>query len=153
MSVDIDSGSAVPLTQARRSPLQRLTSLFVQLFERYTPDPYILAVGLTILTGLLAAVLAPKGSLPTILSGWYTGLVQHSGFRVPGAADSRSGVCAFDLSAGSIALELACVVRFHAAACDRCDNCYGVHRLVPELGIRSDRSRFAHARDRQANPD
>ena len=74
MSVDIDSGSAVPLTQARRSPLQRLTSLFVQLFERYTPDPYILAVGLTILTGLLAAVLAPKGSLPTILSGWYTGL-------------------------------------------------------------------------------
>jgi len=74
MSVDIDSGRAVPLTPARRSPLQRLTSLFVQLFERYTPDPYILAIGLTILTGLLAAVLAPKGSLPTILSGWYTGL-------------------------------------------------------------------------------
>jgi short-chain fatty acids transporter len=74
MSVDIDSGRAVPLIPARRSPLQRLTSLFVQLFERDTPDPYILAVGLTILTGLLAAVLAPKGSLPTILSGWYTGL-------------------------------------------------------------------------------
>ena len=74
MSVDIDSPGAVPLTPARRSPLQRLTSLFVQLFERYTPDPYILAVGLTILTGLLAAVFAPKGSLPTILSGWYTGL-------------------------------------------------------------------------------
>jgi short-chain fatty acids transporter len=54
--------------------LQRLTALFVQLFERYTPDPYVLAVGLTILTGLLAAVLAPKGSLATILSGWYTGL-------------------------------------------------------------------------------
>ncbi|HXO98019.1 MAG TPA: TIGR00366 family protein, partial [Chthoniobacterales bacterium] len=74
MSVDIDSPGAVPLTPARRSPLQRLTSLFVQLFERYTPNPYILAVGLTILTGLLAAVLAPKGSLPTILSGWYSGL-------------------------------------------------------------------------------
>jgi short-chain fatty acids transporter len=74
MSVDIDSAKAVPLTSAPPSPLQRLTSLFVQLFERYTPDPYILAVGLTILTGLLAAVFAPKGSLPTILSGWYTGL-------------------------------------------------------------------------------
>ena len=74
MSVDIDSPGAVPLTPARRSQLQRLTSLFVQLFERYTPNPYILAVGLTILTGLLAAVLAPKGSLPTILSGWYSGL-------------------------------------------------------------------------------
>lgn len=74
MSVDIDPAKPVPLTSAPPSPLQRLTSLFVQLFERYTPDPYILAVGLTILTGLLAAVLAPKGSLPTILSGWYTGL-------------------------------------------------------------------------------
>jgi short-chain fatty acids transporter len=74
MSVDIDSAKAVLLTSAPPSPLQRLTSLFVQLFERYTPDPYILAVGLTILTGLLAAMFAPKGSLPTILSGWYTGL-------------------------------------------------------------------------------
>lgn len=74
MSVDIDPAKPVPLTSAPHSSLQRLTSLFVQLFERYTPDPYILAVGLTILTGLLAAVLAPKGSLPTILSGWYTGL-------------------------------------------------------------------------------
>lgn len=74
MSVDINSPNAVPLTSAPQSPLQRLTSLFVQLFERYTPDPYILAVGLTILTGLLAAVLAPKGSVSTILSGWYTGL-------------------------------------------------------------------------------
>jgi hypothetical protein len=72
MSVDINSPNAVPPTSAPQSPLQRLTSLFVQLFERYTPDPYILAVGLTILTGILAAVLAPKGSVSTILSGWYT---------------------------------------------------------------------------------
>jgi short-chain fatty acids transporter len=40
----------------------------------YTPDPYILAVGLTILTGALAAMIAPKGSLPIILTGWYAGL-------------------------------------------------------------------------------
>ena len=59
-----------------RSPVATAASdfSFCSAFERYTPDPYILAVGLTILTGLLAAVLAPKGSLPTILSGWYTGL-------------------------------------------------------------------------------
>jgi short subunit fatty acids transporter len=63
MSVDINSSNAVPLTSAPQSPLQRLTSLFVQLFERHTPDPYMLAVGLTILTGILAAVLAPKGSV------------------------------------------------------------------------------------------
>src|SRR3984893_18802251 len=93
MSVDIGSGKAVPLAATPPSPLQRLTSLFVQLFERYTPDPYILAVGLTILTGLLAAVLAPKGSLSTILSGWYTGLFRIFGFALP--------VCLFLLAAGA----------------------------------------------------
>jgi len=76
MPVGIDSQNAAQLTSAsrRRSFLQRLTSFFVQLFECYTPDPYILAVGLTILTGMLAALFAPKGSLPTILTGWYAGL-------------------------------------------------------------------------------
>jgi short subunit fatty acids transporter len=59
---------------SRNSFPQRLTSFFVQLFERYTPDPYILAVGLSVLTGLLAAIFAPKGSLSTILTGWYNGL-------------------------------------------------------------------------------
>ncbi len=75
MSVDIKSEETAPQVSVdRRSPLERLTSFFVQLFERYTPDPYILAVGLTILTAILAAFFAPKGSLPTILTGWYAGL-------------------------------------------------------------------------------
>src|SRR5260370_37602437 len=76
MPVGIDSQNAAQLTSARRrrSFLQRLTSFFVQLFECYTPDPYVLAVGLTILTGVLAALFAPKGSLPSILTGWYAGL-------------------------------------------------------------------------------
>src|SRR5260221_10022403 len=73
MPVGIPSHNAAPLTSAR-SFLQRLTSFFVRLFECYTPDPYILAVGLTILTGVLAALFAPKGSLPSILTGWYAGL-------------------------------------------------------------------------------
>jgi short-chain fatty acids transporter len=76
MPVGIPSHNAAPLTSAsrHRSFLQRLTSFFVRLFECYTPDPYILAVGLTILTGVLAAMFAPKGSLPIILTGWYAGL-------------------------------------------------------------------------------
>jgi short-chain fatty acids transporter len=75
MSVDIGSEKTRSLVSAGpRALLQRLTSFFVQLFERYTPDPYVLAVGLTIVTCLLAALLAPKGSLPTILTGWYNGL-------------------------------------------------------------------------------
>src|SRR5260221_3437676 len=73
MPVGIPSHNAAPLTSAR-SFLQRLTSFFVRLFECYTPDPYILAVGLTILTSVLAAMFTPKGSLPIILTGWYAGL-------------------------------------------------------------------------------
>jgi short-chain fatty acids transporter len=63
-----------------RTPLNRITSFFVYLFERITPDPYIFAVSLTIITGLLAALLAPKGSLPEILNGWYGGLFQILAF-------------------------------------------------------------------------
>ncbi|MBV8213257.1 MAG: short-chain fatty acid transporter [Verrucomicrobia bacterium] len=54
--------------------MRRLTTFFVRLFERYTPDPYVLAVALSILTALLAALLAPKASVTTIFTGWYNGL-------------------------------------------------------------------------------
>src|SRR5258707_15310899 len=76
MPVGIPSHNAAPLTSASpyRSFLQRLTSFFVRLFEGYTPAPYILAVGLTILSRVLAALFAPKGSLPILLTGWCAGL-------------------------------------------------------------------------------
>ena len=57
-----------------RNLLNQITAFFVYLFERITPDPYIFAVVLTIATALLAATIAPKGSLPEILGGWYAGL-------------------------------------------------------------------------------
>jgi short-chain fatty acids transporter len=57
-----------------RTILSSVTSFFLFLFERITPDPYIFAVALTILTALLAAVLAPKGSADIVLTGWYNGL-------------------------------------------------------------------------------
>jgi short-chain fatty acids transporter len=63
-----------------RTPLNRITAFFVYLFERITPDPYIFAVTLTIVTALLAALLAPKGSIPEILNGWYAGLFQILAF-------------------------------------------------------------------------
>src|ERR1700752_1709535 len=63
-----------------RTPLNRITGFFVYLFERITPDPYIFAVTLAIITALLAALLAPKGSLPQILNGWYAGLFQILSF-------------------------------------------------------------------------
>jgi short-chain fatty acids transporter len=57
-----------------RTPLSKVTSLFLFLFERITPDPYVFAVALTILTALLAGIFAPRGSADTILTGWYNGL-------------------------------------------------------------------------------
>jgi short-chain fatty acids transporter len=68
---DAPSDSAEP---KRRARLSSVTSFFLFLFERITPDPYIFAVGLTILTALLAAIFAPKGSADVILTGWYNGL-------------------------------------------------------------------------------
>jgi short-chain fatty acids transporter len=63
-----------------RNVLNRITAFFVYVFERITPDPYIFAVVLTIVTALLAAALGPKGSPPEILGGWYTGLFEILAF-------------------------------------------------------------------------
>ena len=75
MQVDIPADrSPAPQPLVQHSFIRRLTTFFVRLFERYTPDPYVLAVALSILTALLAALLAPKASVTTIFTGWYNGL-------------------------------------------------------------------------------
>lgn len=75
MRVDISADqSPAPQTLVQHSFIRRLTAFFVRLFERYTPDPYVLAVVLSILTGVFAALFAPRGSIPTIFTGWYNGL-------------------------------------------------------------------------------
>src|SRR5258708_39948127 len=74
-SVAPNSGSRATSSDSRpRTLLSTITSFFLFLFERITPDPYIFAVVLTILTALLAAIFAPKGSADLILTGWYNGL-------------------------------------------------------------------------------
>jgi short-chain fatty acids transporter len=76
-----DAPAAPPAGSVQeRNLLNRITAFFVYLFERITPDPYIFAVVLTIVTALLAAVSAPKGSAPEILSGWYSGLFEILAF-------------------------------------------------------------------------
>ena len=54
--------------------------MFVGLFERYMPDPFVLAIGLTALTALLALVIAPRGSPALIVTSWYTGIFAILGF-------------------------------------------------------------------------
>jgi short-chain fatty acids transporter len=81
VQVDISAErSPAPQPLVQHSFIRRLTAFFVRWFERYTPDPYVLAVTLSILTALLAGLLAPKGSVTTIFTGWYTGLFSISAF-------------------------------------------------------------------------
>ncbi len=69
--------SSQPVTTGRQaSPLARITGAFVYMFERLLPEPFVFAVLLTILTAVLAAIFAPKHSLPEILTGWYGGIFQ-----------------------------------------------------------------------------
>jgi short-chain fatty acids transporter len=60
------------------------------LFERYTPDPYVLAVALSILTAGLAALLAPKFWALPVVAVAGIGIRRVMGFAVmsflPGAA-------------------------------------------------------------------
>ncbi len=72
------SGTAIP--QHRRRGLHSIAPLFVDLFERYMPDPFVLAIILTALTAVLALLIAPKGSPETIVSTWYAGIFAILGF-------------------------------------------------------------------------
>ena len=58
------------------SPLARITGVFVYLFERLLPEPFVFAILLTILTAVLAVIFAPKNTMTEVLTGWYGGIFQ-----------------------------------------------------------------------------
>jgi short-chain fatty acids transporter len=68
------------LAPARRRGLQTVAPLFVSLFERVMPDPFVVAIGLTVLVAVLALLLAPHGTPDVILSSWYSGIFGILGF-------------------------------------------------------------------------
>ncbi|MBV8809533.1 MAG: short-chain fatty acid transporter, partial [Acidobacteriaceae bacterium] len=53
-----------------------IVGAFVALFERMLPDPYLLAVLLTLLTAGLALIFAPHHGLMELLGAWYSGIFQ-----------------------------------------------------------------------------
>jgi short-chain fatty acids transporter len=65
-----------PVERRRRS----FASISVALFERLMPDALILAIGLTAIVALAAAIFAPKGTLTVILTSWYSGMFGILGF-------------------------------------------------------------------------
>ena len=56
--------------------MSRLAGFFVRFFEYAIPDPYIFAVGLTLITAILAFVFAPHHALGDVLAAWYKGIFE-----------------------------------------------------------------------------
>ena len=55
--------------------MSRVSGFFVRIFEYAVPDPYIFAVGLTLVTAVLAFIFAPHHTLGAVLASWYGGIV------------------------------------------------------------------------------
>src|ERR1700744_904102 len=64
---------------ARRGNL--VTGL-VYVFEQVMPDPFVLAIGLTLVVALLAVAFAPHATVPVILTSWYGGTFNILGFAL-----------------------------------------------------------------------
>ena len=62
--------------------MKRIADFFVRVFEAAVPDPYVFAVSLTILTGVLAAIFAPTHGLVDILNAWYKGIFDILAFAL-----------------------------------------------------------------------
>lgn len=68
---------SIPTAQSevkKQSILGRVTAVFVYLFEKVMPDPFVFAVLLTFVGALLAWKFAPNATPVSILSAWYAGV-------------------------------------------------------------------------------
>lgn len=60
--------------------LQRFARLCVMIVERIMPDPFVIAILLTMLTCALAYFLAPHASVPQVLTSWVDGVFKIASF-------------------------------------------------------------------------
>ena len=58
----------------RDRPKRGFVAFCVTLFERWMPDPFVIAIALTLLTGLAAWLIAPNGKPDVIITAWYAGI-------------------------------------------------------------------------------
>lgn len=56
------------------------TAVSIDLFERLMPDAFVLAIALTALVAVAAAIFAPQGTPAVILTSWYSGTFNILGF-------------------------------------------------------------------------
>jgi short-chain fatty acids transporter len=59
---------------------QHFTSGLVNFYERYLPDPFVLAIGLTVLVAASAVLWAPDHSTSILATSWYSGVFNIFGF-------------------------------------------------------------------------
>ena len=67
-------------TQSAGIAKRSFTSVSVDLFERWMPDAFVLAIMLTAVVALAAAIFAPMGTPEVIVTSWYTGMFGILGF-------------------------------------------------------------------------
>ena len=63
-----------PTEAQKQSILGRVTAVFVYLFEKVMPDPFVFAVLLTFVGALLALRFAPNATPVSVLAAWYGGV-------------------------------------------------------------------------------
>ncbi|WP_232833459.1 TIGR00366 family protein [Paraburkholderia kururiensis] len=77
------AGSPGVIENQQGSPRGRgVVAGLVYVFEQVMPDPFVLSLGLTFVVIVLAAWLAPHGTLPVILTSWYEGTFHILGFAL-----------------------------------------------------------------------
>lgn len=72
----------IPLAAPSVRSFRGVVSGLVYLFENVMPDPFTLAIWLTLLVGAAAYCFAPHGGVLTILSSWYDGTFKIVGFAL-----------------------------------------------------------------------
>jgi short-chain fatty acids transporter len=70
----------VSIESAGIAKRRSFTSVSVDLFERWMPDAFVLAIALTALVAAAAAVFAPMGTPDVIVTSWYAGMFGILGF-------------------------------------------------------------------------
>ncbi|HEY9084840.1 MAG TPA: TIGR00366 family protein [Candidatus Tyrphobacter sp.] len=62
--------------------MNRVAGFFVRVFEHAIPDPYVFAVGLTLIAAVLAFIFAPHHAPSEILGAWYGGIFSILAFAL-----------------------------------------------------------------------
>ncbi|WP_347554186.1 TIGR00366 family protein [Robbsia sp. KACC 23696] len=67
---------------APSDPKTRFTEAIIGFFERWMPDPFVLAILITAIVAVLSLAIAPHATLPRLFGGWYKGFFDILTFAI-----------------------------------------------------------------------